>query len=1122
MNRRKIRSRFYGLAMFLYWLTCLLCFFFALRPVYAQSTYGSVVGVVEDANRAAVAGARVTLVEVQTNVTRTATTGSDGSYEFVNLTQGRYRVEVENRGFNKFTTRDFELAARQTVRIDAALAPAGVTAEVQIADVAPLINTENPTIVGSKTNREIQQLPFTFRTRTTSPIEAIAVLPEVQKGSGTEFSLSGSLPWQNEVSVDGILTTNIRRNGIGDGAVNIFPSIEGVQEIRVASINNNAEFAQVGDITTITKPGTNSFHGSAFWNYNGNKLNANPNFFAPRLPSRRVNNDVGGSLSGPIFKNKTFFFGTYERLSIYGLSEGSATVPEADFRQGNFSSLATPIIDPSTGQPFPGNIIPANRINPVSKLILDKYIPAPNVGPRERRYSISSSEISNQFDARVDHNFTDRHTVFGRFSFKNLDRATPTAYQVSGPRTLANPTRNLVVSDSFAIRPNLLNEARFGLTFSDLLPRTGLIGEDFVSDTGLRLLSQNLPKGSGSTFIAIAGYTRFGEGREEPLTQSTYQIADNLTWIKGRHTFKGGVDFLRFNWTSPAVFTGADDFGVFNFNNNLPGGAGHPVANFLLGAPSNTDQTATGPNIDGVAWHYGFFFQDEWKFSNSVTLNLGLRYELHPGFVDRQLNITNFLRDTPNGDVVVPNEESLRLAKPGFTAALGTSRILTAKEAGLPESLRNTDSNNFGPRIGVAWRPFGDTATVIRAGYGVYTTRMLGAIFNSLTAVHTSDNVTFNNTYNATTRAFGFVFPNTFAGSANKPDATVGSQNFSTANDPDFKDPYTQQWSLTVERELSRNNALRVTYSGSHSVKLTMAPDLNQIQPNTVGFANLPRAARPYPNWFRVNTRDNGGDSNYHDLTVQFTGRLQKAGLNYTSSYKWSKGISNIEERGSSTPNFQSEINGRTDNRFDSRYLRGPISAIPYHRFATNFIWDLPFGRGRALGANWNAVVNGALGGWTVSSLMDFQSGQHLTAFHTSHCGSGTNCYGNEKVDRVAGQDPNSGPKTTEQWFNTNAFSNRAFFDSAGKPIFIGRFGNAGYGSVEGPGTVGVDFGAFKEFNIREGWKMRFQTQIKNLPNHPNLGNPETNLSSGNYGKIRSLNPNFGLREVLFGARLTF
>ena len=1147
MNRRKVSFRFCGTATSMFGLAGLLSILFALQPVYAQSTYGSVVGVVEDTNRASVSGAKVTLIETQTNITRTTTTDNKGSYEFVNLTQGLYRVEVENSGFRKFTTKDFELAARQTVRIDATLATAGVTAEVQIADVAPLINTENPTIVGSKTNREIQQLPFTFRTRTTSPIEAIAALPEVQKGSGAEFSLSGSLPWQNEVSVDGVLTTNVRRNGIGDGAVNIFPSIEGIQEMRVSSINNNAEFAQVGDITTITKPGSNDFHGSAFWNYNGNKLNANPNYFTRNLPSRRVNNDVGGSLSGPIFKNKTFFFGTYERLSIYGLNVGTATVPEAPFRQGDFSSLIaagvvnkvfikdpllTGLCQQTPASPSPGvnyqaacfqnNIIPSNRINSVSKLILDKFIPAPNNGQNLNSYSSSASEVSNQFDARIDHNFSERHTLFGRFSFKNINKNSLTSYQASGPRNDSNPTRNLGVSDSFAIRPNLLNEARFGLTFSDLLPKTGLIGADFVRDTGLKLLSQNLPKGSGSTFISIAGYTRFGEGREEPLTQSTYQYADNITWIKGRHTFKGGVDFLRFHWTSPAVFTGADDFGVFNFNNNLPGGTNHAVANFLLGVPSNTDQTATGPNIDGVAWHYGFFFQDDWKLNNRLTLNLGLRYELHPGFIDRQLNITNFLRNTPNGDVVVPNEESKGLAKPAFTAALGTSKILTAKEAGLPESLRNTDFNNLGPRIGFAWRPFGNTTTVIRAGYGIYTTRLLGAIFNSLTAVHTSDNVSFNNTFNETTRTFGFVFPNTFAGTANQPDSTVGSQNFSTANDPNFKDPYTQQWSLTIERELNRDNVLRVTYSGSHSVKLTMAPDLNQIAPNTIGFANLPRNVRPFPNWFRVNTRDNGGDSNYHDLTIQLTGRLQKAGLNYSSSYKWSKGISNIEERGSSTPNFQTEVNGRTDNRFDARYLRGPISAIPYHRFVTSFIWDLPFGRGRHFGHGWNALVNGALGGWTVSSIMNFQSGQHLTAFHTSHCGSGTNCYGNEKVDRVSGQDPNSGPKNVEQWFNTSAFSNRAFFDAGGRAIFIGRFGNAGYGSIDGPGLIGIDFGAFKEVNILEGMKLRFQTQIKNLPNHPNFGNPSTNLSDGNYGKIRSLNSNFGLREVLLGVRLTF
>lgn len=1088
----------------------------------AQSTYGSVVGALTDANKAFVAGAKVTLIEVQTNVTRAMAAKEDGTYEFVNLTQGKYRIEVEKAGFQKLTTREFELTARQTVRIDAELAPAGVTAEVQIADVAPLINTENPTIVGSKTNRELQQLPFTFRTRTTSPIEAIAVLPEVQKGAGTEFSLSGSLPYQNEVSVDGILTTNVRRNGIGDGAVNIFPSIEGIQEIRVASISNSAEYSQIGDVTTITKPGTNDFHGSAFWNYNGNKLNANPNYFAPRLPSRRVNNDVGGSVSGPIFKNKTFFFGTYERLSILGLAEGVATVPEAAFRSGNFSSITTPILDPLTGQPFPGNIIPASRINPVSKLLLEKYISAPTTGVRENRYSGSFSEISNQYDIRVDHNFAERHTIFGRWSYKNFDRVSPTSYQASGPRFLSNPTRNMVVSDNFAIRPNLLNEARFGYTKSDLLPRTGLVGEDFVRETGLKLLSQNLPKGTGSTYINISGYTRFGESREEPLTSDAYQIADNLTWIKGRHTFKGGVDFKRFNWTSPLIFTGADDFGVFNFDNNLTGGTGNAVANFLLGIPSSADQTATGPGIDGVAWHYGFFFQDEMRVNNKLTLNIGLRYELHPGFRDRELNITNFLRETPNGDVVVPNEKSIGLAKPAFTASLGSSKILTAQQAGLPESLREADKNNLAPRIGLAWRPFNNTSTVIRAGYGIYTTRLLGAVFNSLTGIHTSDNISYINKYDAATRAFGFIFPSTYAGAANAPSSSVGDQNFSTANDPNFRDPYTQQWSLTIERELNRENVLRVTYSGSHSVKLTMAPDLNQIQPNTIGFANLNRFARPFPNWFRINTRDNGGDSNYHDLTAQLSGRLAGFGLGYVASYKWAKGISNIEERANGSGTFQTEINGRTDNRFDARYLRGPIMAIPFHRFTTNFIWDLPFGSSRKFGGGWNPVLNGALGGWTISSIVTVQSGQHLTPYYSSHCGSGTNCYGNEKTDRVQGQDPNSGPKTLAQWFNTAAFSNRAFFDANNRPIFAGRFGNAGYGSILGPGLSSIDFGAFKEFQLYEKLKLRFQTQIKNLPNHPNWGNPSANLSAGDYGQIRSLAPNFGLREVVFGLRLMF
>jgi hypothetical protein len=1091
--------------------------------VSAQSTYGAVVGAVADNTGAVVPGANVTLTEVQTAVVRSTVSKENGVYEFLNLTQGLYRVEVELSGFRKFASESFRVEARESKRINAMLSVGGVTEAVIVQSVAPIINTETPTVSSATSNRELQELPFTFRTQNTSPIMAIQVIPEVQRVN-QQFSLSGSLPYQNEVSVDGILTTSVRRNGIGAEGFNIFPSIESVEQIKVSSVNNPAEYAQIGDITTVSRPGTNAYHGTAFWNYNSDGLNANPNYFNPSLkPNASDNHNYGGSLGGRLIRNRTFFYGTFERLNINLFQSVAATVPQAPFRNGDFSSIATPIIDPSTGAPFPGNVIPAGRINPVSATLLRDYIPAPNEGAATHRYSADATELSNQFDVRMDQNFRAGHTLFARLSWKELQRLSPTTYESLGPRDFRNPVSTFVVSDNYAVSSNLLNEARVGFTKADQSFTTGVVGRDLASDLGLRLLANPVPEGTGTTYVDISGYTRFGEGQEEPLTQDTFQIADNLTWIKSSHTFKAGFDIQWFNWTSPVNFTGADDFGVFRFNNNIVGGGtGNPVANFLLGVPTDVDQTASGPNVDGIARHYSVFVQDEWQLNSDVTLSLGVRYDLRPGFEDREGNISNFLRDTPNGDVVVPDTASLGLTSPGFGGSIGSSRILTADQAGLPISLRHTDSNNVAPRFGVAWRPGGATTTVIRAGYGIYYTRLLGAVFNSLTGIHTSDNVTFANSFNATNRSYGITWPNTFAGDPTRGVSRVGTQNFSTANDPDFKDPTTQQWSLTFERELNRSNAFRATYSGFHSVDLTMAPDLNQIQPNTTGFANLPAEARPFPNWNRINTRDNGGYQNYHDVLFQLTGRLTRLGLTHRSSYKWAHSIDNIEDRGAGQSDFQAETNGRTDDRFNADYMRGPTTNIPTHRVVSSLIWDLPFGRDRAFAASMPAAMDALLGGWTVSSVVQMQSGAHLTAFYSSHCGSGTSCYGSEKADGVSGQDPNDGPKTLAQWFNTGAFSVAAFRDAAGRSIFAGRFGDADKGNIIGPGVWNVDFAAMKNFRLSSQVRAGVNVFVTNIFNHANWGRPDTNVTSANYGRITALNADFPLRRVVLGGRLTF
>lgn len=1103
--------------------SAMVCGLFLAAPASAQSTYGAVVGVVTDHTGGVVPGATVTLTEVQTAVVRVSMSKETGSFEFLNLTQGLYSVAVELSGFRKFGSASFRVEARETKRINAALAIGDLTEAVVVQSVAPIINTETPTVSSATSNRELQELPFTFRTQNTSPILAIQVMPEVQRAN-QQFSLSGSLPYQNEVSVDGILTTSVRRNGIGAEGFNIFPSIESIEQIKVSSVNNTAEYAQIGDITTISRPGTNSYHGTAFWNFNSDSLNANPNHFNPSLkPNATDNHNFGGSLGGRLARNKTFFFGTFERLDITLFQSAVATVPQAAFRTGNFSSLATPLIDPATGTAFPGNVIPASRINPVASALLRSYIPAPNEGTATHRYSADATEVSNQFDIRVDQNFRSGHTLFGRLSWKELKRVSPTTYASLGPRHFENPVSTFVVSDNVAVSSHLLNEARVGFTKADQGAVTRKVGKDLASELGLRLLANPVPDGTGTTYVAIAGYTRFGEAQEEPLTQDTFQVADSLTWIRANHTMKAGVDIQWFNWTSPVNFTGADDFGVFRFNNNIAGGGtGHPVANFLLGLPTDVDQTASGPNVDGIATHYSAFVQDEWRLNANVTLSLGVRYDLRPGFEDREGNISNFLRDTTNGDVVVPDEESLRLTSPGFAGSLGTTRIVTAAQAGLPASLRNTDSNNLAPRLGIAWRPGGDTRTVIRAGYGLYYTRVLGAVFNSLTGIHTSDNVTFPNAFDAATRTYGIVWPNTFAGDPSRGVTRVGTQNFSTANDPNFKDPRTQQWSLTFERELNRTNSVRVTYSGFRSDDLTMAPDLNQVQPNTTGFANLPQNARPYPNWFRVNTRDNGGYHNYHDMLAQLGGTVSRFGLTHRSSYKWARSIDNIEDRGAGQGDFQSEINGRTDNRFDPEYMRGPTTNIPTHRFVSSLIWDLPIGRDRTFGSAMPATLDALVGGWTVSSVIQVQSGAHLTAFYNSHCGSGTNCFGSEKADSVSGQDPNDGPKTLAQWFNTGAYSVAAFRDASGRSIFTGRFGNAEKGAILGPGVWNVDFAAMKDFRLGPQMRARVNVFVTNVFNHANWGRPDTNVTSANYGRIASLNADFPLRRVALGGRLTF
>ncbi len=1110
-------------------LAVLLVWFFTADG-YGQSIFGSVVGRVQDAAGASVPGAEVVLSEVRTNVVHEAMASSDGLYEFVNLTAGEYKLEVKAKGFRSFRTAVFGLAAKQTVRVDASLTVGEVSSSVTVDATAPLVNTENPTISSSRSAEQLIKGPFMYRSATTSPVRVLGLFSESQLGVSEErqFSLSGGMVYQNDVSVDGILATNVRDNGIGLRAEGLFPSTESIQELRVSSVNNGAEFAQMGAITTISKSGGNNYHGAAFYNFYGNSMRANPSYFSKAVNNntlpREVNNDFGGNLEGRLIKDKTFFFTAYERLTKYGLVRNSAsgvTVPENDIRGGDFSRFLTAaqrivINDPSTGQPFPNNVIPASRINPVSKGLLDKYIPAPNVASNLFFYlQDNAPEIQQNYDLRLDHYFSNRHNMFGRYSWKDYDRVGATNFASEGGVRTVTPSYTMVLADNFVIRPNLVNEARFGFTLLRDNIVSGIRAQKFVQDSGLKLYASNIPDIAGSSQINLSGYTAFGRAKEQPLKAETYEFGDNISWQRGRHTFKAGGQVHWFNLTQPAG--GFGELGTFAFDNNLTGGTNQPFANFLLGLPTTVNQTLPGPGVNASARHYGFFAQDEWRL-NRVTLSFGVRYELHPAFRANNGNITNFLAQTPNGDVVVPDEASRKLATPRFVSGIGTSKILTAAEANLPQSLRYTDKNNFAPRLGLAWRPFNNNRTVVRAGYGIYTVRLLGPYFVSMADIHTADSQIFTNSYE--NGAHSIVWPNTFNSLANRGNVAVGTLNFTSANRQNFADPYTQQWSFTIERELNTRNSLRLSYTGNRGVKLVTSPNLNEVQANTVGYNNLPASARPYPNFRQVRLRDNGGDSNYNDFTVQHRGRLLP-GLTMTNSYKWAKGISNVEVD-PGVANFSNEIPADLNNRFDMGYWRGPMVGIPYHRFLTDFVWDLPFGKGRKYGSGAGRVMNLLVGGWTLSSIMMFQSGPHLTPFFTSHCAAGTDCNSRSRPDVVAGIDPNAGPKTTEAWFDRAAFTKQPFLTSTGASAFVGRYGNSGVGTVLGPGIMQIDAGAFKDVQVTERWSLRFYAQARNLPNHANFTNPQMNMDNADFGKIRGLNGNAYSRLITAGARIIF
>ncbi len=525
--------------------------------LWPQSTFGTLTGTISDPSGAVIADASVVVTNKGTQVVRTVISDASGNYLAVNLDPGIYDLAIEASGFGKLVKENIELLARQTVRVDARLeVGAAAGQEIEVTASVGVITTDSPTIADSKSGRDINEQGLNFRaTENTSPLAVATLVPGVQQDRDRQISISGMQPYTASASIDGITTLNVRLNG---PVAELFPSVEAIDEFKVSSINNSAEFSQASDITTTSKSGGNSFHGTAYWFHQNKALNATDPFapIDPDNPNRRLKpsliaNTFGGAVSGPIWRNRTFFFGDYEGVRIPSQSTLTQVVPPDDFRRGDLSSVPIQIVDPFTGAPYPNNQIP---INPTSAKALELLFPRQNQptgasldAPNFATNFPGSFKI-NSFDVRGDHIFNGSHKVFARYTHKNFSRDGTNGsdeYNIlAGTYSRPIKVRNLAGSYNWIINAGLINEFRAGYSLSDFDNTYPLAaqGQDIIGQLGITGLPPSPSQGGLPYFgfndgsITIAS----SPGLTNPISSKSIIFGDNLTWIKGRHTIKAG------------------------------------------------------------------------------------------------------------------------------------------------------------------------------------------------------------------------------------------------------------------------------------------------------------------------------------------------------------------------------------------------------------------------------------------------------------------------------------------------------------------------------------------------------------------------------------------------------
>lgn len=1050
-------------------LTVAWAVLFGNSLLFGQSSMGAISGIVSDQSGGVVPNAKVELRNESTNVMANTESNNAGVYVFSNVLPGTYEVTVAASGFKSYVVRHIVVYVNQDVTENVKLSIGSVSISVQVQAKLPLVQTSSSSVGGVIDTKQIDMMPLNGRTNIFGLLE---LAPGVQM-SGNEARMGGN-SWANGTfaTTDGAVSMEMENSRLSD----VSPSLDSISEFKVVDSTGSAESGPgTTQVIIATKEGGNQFHGTAF-EYNRVRALEAANYFATGIPKPQfIRNEFGGSLGGPIKHDKAFFFGSYEAFKFRSAATSQTAMPTQALLNGDFSGLP-PVIDPQTGLPFPNNQIPTSRFSSVSKAFFP-YFSAPNIPTSATaglgvnyRVNLPSEQNNNRYQGRVDYNLNAKNIISGRYyivrqSPYNSPGITEKFGGVSSPAT----NQNLAINYTRIISPSLVNLATFGWA-RETDQRYSLQNYGLQPSSLIPGLPASLPGLGGLPAISITGFTGFNDNYGSGDTIPTYQFNDVMTWVKGAHTVKGGFSWLRWqflNYQNPPP-----GHGSFSFTGRY---TGNPFADFLLGDLSSSARPVAGLKGSPTNDRFGMFIQDSWKKTSRLTINMGVRYDVATLFENTVGNMANYY----------PNLNEVVILKGQDTGLFPSLPIVSGSSVGINTGTYiGNDLNRISPRIGFAYSAMDNGRLVVRGGYGIYYDYMPWKFGSWWTALQPpwSGSESFEPQAGSTpTLTFADPFP-TGAGS-------VPSAVSVYALPKNYQYPLTHEWNFTLESQLSNNMSVRATYLGTETQHAGQLFNLNDPVPA----AGPVQPRRPYQPFGSINLLTNGETRNEQSLQLSAVRRFS-SGLSFQVEYAWTK-----ELLGS-----QYDLSAPTDNR-NIRLDRGNSPFIRQQYAVANYVYNLPFGRGKQFLSTLSGPLNVILGGWSTSGIVTLASGLPYSVYFTSSVEG----WPSSRADIVG--NPSVSNPSINQWFNPAAYA-------VPQPF---AYGNSAPNSLFGPGYTDWDMSLFKDFRLNERFRLQFRSDFFNTLNHPSFSNPASNISvPSQVGQIFSTSSD--PRSIQFALRLSF